>query len=473
MKDSKSYDIISLTLIHPHFKNEKYHTKNFERNFIIMSNNSYLYQFYKYVSSNVISMIGLSCYILIDTFFISLGLGANGLAALNLAIPMYSIVNGVGLMLGIGGAAKFIIFRTQNNKKNMNQIFMSTIAIGALFGALFVFLGIFFADEIAIILGSNEGTHVMASVYIQVIFLFAPAFILNNILSSFTKNDGAPRLAMIGMLSGSAFNILFDYIFIFVMRLGMFGAVLATGFSPVIGILILSTRLLKKQSNFSFALMKPVLHDIRQTLTLGFPSLINEVASGLAMIVFNILILKINGNVGIAAYGVITNIYLVVISIFNGVAQGAQPLFGEAYGEGNIKKRKLSLRYALITELVLATLIYIFCFIFAKPLIAIFNNEGNVLLQELAVPGLKVYFTAIPFMGINIIISMYLVSMEKGLLAQLLTLLRGIFLLVPFAYLLSALFKMNGIWITLPLTEAITTGIIMIGNYISSHYRHI
>lgn len=144
--------------------------------------------------------------------------------------------------------------------------------------------------------------------------IFAPAFIANNIILAFVRNDGAPQLSMAAMISGSIFNIIFDYIFIYPMRMGIFGAALATGFSPAVSLLILYI-FIKKHNNFKPIKCKFSLKFSLRIMSVGIPSLVTEISSGIVVFVFNIIMLQLLGNIGVAAYGIIANISIVVISI--------------------------------------------------------------------------------------------------------------------------------------------------------------
>lgn len=413
-------------------------------------------KFIHYVSANMISMIGLSLYILADTFFIAKGMGAHGLTALNLALPVYNLISGLGMLIAIGGAAQFITYKSTENNHDANNVFLHGLVLVLIFGVLFIFTGIAFSSELATILGANKAIHSMTSTYLQFVMIFAPAFILNNVLSAYTKNDGDPHLAMIGMLAGSLFNIVFDYIFIFPLHLGMLGAVLATGFSPVVGILVLSTRFINNKSTIHLEHMRFKINLVLKTFTLGFPSLINEVSGGIVMLIFNYLILHIAGNIGVAAYGVIVNIYLVIVALFNGIAQGVQPLMGECYAKGDHADLEKVRYHAIILGAVIAFIVYLLMFVFNSPVVSAFNSEHNSALQSLAESGLILYFIAPIFASYNIITIMYLISINQPLPAQLVTLLRGIIILIPAALILSSTIKMTGIWLTLPLTELLT-----------------
>ena len=244
----------------------------------------------RYVAFNVLGMAGLSCYILADTFFVSFGLGADGLTALNLAIPVYSLIHGCALMLGMGGATKYAVFRGQRAFKNAERVFMNTVLAAAVSAIFFAAAGLLCSKTLAGLLGADDTIFAMTEIYLRVLLLFSPAFIFNEVLLCFVRNDGGPRLAMAAMLCGSLSNIVLDYMFIFPLHMGIFGAVLATGFSPVIGMAILSRHWQQEACGLNFRLQKPELLLTLQTLALGLPSLVTEVASGVVMIIFNFLI---------------------------------------------------------------------------------------------------------------------------------------------------------------------------------------
>lgn len=422
-----------------------------------------LKEFIQYVVLNVCGMIGLSCYILADTFFVSKGLGANGLTALNLAIPIYSFVHGSGLMLGMGGATKYSIYRGQKREKNANKVFSNTIYSMVMLAVIFVLIGIFFSGNLTRLLGADEAVFAMTKTYLKVILLFAPAFMANDTLLCFVRNDGNPTLAMTAMLTGSFSNIILDYIFIFPLDMGIFGAVFATGLAPVISLLVLSRHWIKKQNQFHLEKVKPSFDLIASLFSLGVPSLITEVASGVVMIVFNSIILRLQGNIGVAAYGVIANLSLVVTSIYTGIAQGTQPILSRSYGYGDRKSLTQILKYAVETMLVISCIIYVIFFLAADPIAAVFNSENNAELQKIAVIGLKLYFIAIPFVGFNIILSSYFTSIEKAMPAQIISLSRGFIVIIPMAFLLSLLLKMTGVWISYPAAEGLVSlmGIIL------------
>ena len=412
-----------------------------------------LREFARYTSLNVLGMIALSCYILADTFFVSLGLGADGLTALNLAIPVYSFIHGSGLMIGMGGGTRYSILKSQGNHQEADRVFTNVLYLAAVLAALFVAAGLLFAGDLVRLFGGTGAVFTMCRTYLRVILLFAPAFLMNNVLLCFVRNDGAPQLAMAAMIGGSLSNVVLDWVFIFPWGMGIFGAVFATGLAPIISMGILSPHFFRKKNQFRPVPCKPQLRRTARILSSGVPSLVTEVSSGIVIIAFNGLIMGLEGNTGVAAYGVIANLSLVVIAIYTGIAQGIQPILSRSYGTGDRAGLTIILRCAMMTQVVVSLLIYGIVAAFAPQIAAVFNSEGSASLQAIAEQGLRLYFIACPFAGCNVVLSMYFTSTERPLPAHIISLLRGFFLILPLAFLLAWLGQMAGIWLAFPLTE--------------------
>lgn len=414
-----------------------------------------LQEFGKYVSQSVLSQLGVSCYILADTYFISKGVGADGLTALNLAIPVFSVMNGCGFMLGIGSGTKYGIMKGTGNEKRGDVLFTSSLCVVTVLAVIFMLIGLLAADPITVLVGANAEVYDMTRTYLQVILLFSPMFMINNLLGAMIRNDGNTSLAMTAMLSGCLFNIVFDYIFVFPMGLGLFGAVLATAVAPIISILILLQHFVKKKNQFRLIRVRPDVRLVASAAGLGVPSLVTEVSSGLVIAVFNLLILGLAGNVGVAAYGVVANISIVVIAIYNGIAQGVQPLLSREYGRSQEKNVHRFLGWAMMLTVILAMVIYVGIYWNADVIAMIFNSGRDMDLQRIAVEGLKIYFTACPFVGVNILLAIYFAATDQAAPAQMISLLRGLIVIVPLAFIMANVAGLTGVWMTFPLTELV------------------
>ncbi len=413
-------------------------------------------EFARYVSVNIAGMIGLSVYILADTFYVSKALGINGLAALNFAVPIYSLINATGLMLGIGGGSNYSFYMGSNEKEKANKAFTTSVFLGLILGLMFLLAGIFLPYKIASLLGADGYVQQLSGEYMRVILCFAPAFILNNVLIAFVRNDKAPSLSMLAMILGSLSNIILDYVFMFPLKMGMLGAAVATGIAPLISIAVLSLHIIKHKNNFHIITYGDSTLFIKKICRLGASSFITELASAVTMIVFNLIIINVGGEVCVAAYGIIANIALVVIAIFTGIAQGIQPIISTAFAQNDRHTISKTVKYGAVTALIGSVLIYLLSCAFSGQLVSIFNSENSVLLMNVSKQGIYIYFIGFFFAGLNIVMISHLNSTGKTNISFLMSILRGVVIIVPVSLIMSRLFGMNGVWCSFVITEMLT-----------------
>ena len=388
-----------------------------------------LREFGHYAAMNILGMIGISCYILADTYFVAQGLGSLGLAALNIAIPAYNLMNGIGLMLGVGAATQYTLARTQNDRRQADSVFTHAAALGLLLGLLFLLGGLCFAKPLAGLLGADAQTLGMTTTYLRMLWCFGPFFVMNNVLLAFTRNDGAPTVAMCGMIAGSLFNIVFDYIFIFPCGLGMFGAALATGFSPFVSILVLLTHLRRPSRGFHLVKTPLRVSRVPSLCAPGLSSLIGEIASGVVLLLFNLVLLRLSGN---------------------------QPLVSRSSGLGDREQLRRLFRWGICTALGIAAVLCVSVFLGAEPLTAVFNSEHDPQLAAYAESGLRIYFTGFLFAGVNMVTAAFFSASDKTVQGFAISLLRGVIAVPPILFPLAWALGVDGVWLTFPMVELVT-----------------
>ncbi len=412
-------------------------------------------QFVKYVSQNIFGLLGTSCYILADTYFIAQAAGTDGVTLLNLCLPIYNFIFAIGSMLGLGAATRYAILRAQGDERAV-RYFSNALLWALVFALPFMLAGVFCPEVLLRLMGGDREIIALGVGYARIFLLFTPFFMCNYIVSAFTRNDGDPSLAMVATLSGSLFNVVFDYIFIFPMGLGLPGAALATAISPMLSIAICSTHFLKQSNTVAFVRKAPSLRLLAQSCQLGISGFVGELSSGVTTTVFNFLLLRLAGNVAVAAYGVVANYALVATAIFNGVAQGAQPLVSQCYGRNEMAGAKKLLLLGCGTALGLAAVLYGVVLGFTDSLVALFNSENSALMAEFAHSGMRLYFAGYFFAGCNIVAAGYLGAVDRPTEASITSLCRGMAAIVVCSLVLSALFGMAGVWAAFPASEAIT-----------------
>lgn len=415
-------------------------------------------QFAKYVSLNIMGMVGLSCYILADSYFIARAQGADGLTALNLALPIYNLIFAIGSMTGVGSAIRYTIAKSRGFSDADDYVFNSlffTVITGLLFSAA----GLLFPDRIMTLLGADESILKTGTSYTRIFMSCSPFFMINYAANAYVRNDGAPNTAMAATLISSLFNILFDYILMFPLHMGMDGAALATGLSPVVGILICLIHFRSEKCTVKIKICRPSFKKLFYSWQVGISAFVAEISSGVITMTFNFLILSIAGNTGVAAYGIIANIALVAVAFSNGIAQGSQPLVSRSFGmkkhDEVVKLRNMSLLTAFFT----AAVIYTVLAVFAHEITELFNHEKNEQLASYAVTGIRLYFTGIIFAGLNIAGSSFFSAVENVRASFTVSVLRGFVLILLFAFILSSLFGMNGVWLAYTAAEAVSAAV--------------
>ena len=195
---------------------------------------------------------------------------------------------------------------------------------------------------------------------------------------------------------------------------------------------------------------------------MGISAFVGHVSAGVTTIVYNYIILSIVGNTAVAAYGIIANIALVVIAVFNGLSNGCQPLVSRDYGAGKHDNVKTLKNLSFFVSLVLSVILYAVIFLNADTLIGIFNSENDQELYHYAHLGVRLYFIGIIFASVNIIGASFFSATNQAKNASVISLLRGFVLIVVFAGIFSKLFGLNGVWISYAAGEAVTTWVMFI-----------
>lgn len=411
--------------------------------------------FYKYLINSVLGMLAVSFCILADTMFIGQGIGSDGLAALNICIPIFNLFNGLGLLFGMGGATALSISRGKGEIVESQRIFTKSIIIAILVGITLSTLGKIFTEKIGYILGANISNIYMVKEYLSGVLIFSFSYILAHTTSSFIRNDHNPRLAMIATVTSGLSNVILDYLLIFIFNMGIKGAGLATSIASLINLLILLTHFISKKCSLRFIKFKINVKDISRILFNGLPSFIVEISSGIVIFIFNLKLLNIVGNIGVSAYSIIANVSLVAAAIFTGISQAMQPIISVNYGANKIDRVKRVRKKAMKTSIMVGLSFYIIGILFPQFIVGMFTSEKGQIV-DITVNAIRYYFLAFIFMGINIVNGAYYQSMEHRILSNSISLSRGIILIIIGITILPVFLGVNGVWLSAVFAEVLT-----------------
>lgn len=396
-------------------------------------------------------MLGVSLYVLGDTMIVGRGLGAAGLTALNISIPMINVLNAIGLLFGIGGSTLISKALGEGRRDAANRLFTKSLLLTGVTGILLTVLFMVFIEPLCLFLGASDAAFPMVKDYLHTFLAFALPFVLFSAGTALVRNDNGARLVMGAMLAGSVFNVLFDYIFIFHLDMGMRGAALATGLAPCLGLAILSSHYLRRKNllKLDFSALTP--RPFARVMAAGTGSFVLELSSGIIIFAFNLVILRLAGDVGVSSYSIVANLALIITAVFLGTALGIQPLISFHEGTGNREMIMKVFRLGMEVALILGCFFLALGLVVPRFLASLFITDEAVMAY--AVPGIRLFFLAFPLMGMNIVWTMKHQSRNHIKTALFVSLFRGLVFLLISLLALSALFGMTGVWLSFPVTE--------------------
>src|SRR5699024_9151606 len=411
--------------------------------------------FVKYLIPSLFGNMLMAINVLIDGLFVSHGVGEQGLAGVNIAVPIYSLITSVSLWIGMGGATLYSIAHGKNNRHRGKEIFTHSIILAIITTGLFIIFCLLFEQPLAYLFGANDSIISYVENYLHIILLFGLVFVLQNILSIFIRNDGNPTLAMAGLIVTALVNIILDYLFIFIFKWGVKGAAYATVIGTFMGLLVLLTHFLTKINQMEFVRSKIDFSLLRHIFSIGFPSFVVQGSVAVMVIAFNITFSYFVGEKGVVAYAVVNNIYTVFLMMFTGIGAALQPITSYHYGAQHHQRLKKFIRIAIITAFSAGVVAFMFGVLAKGMIINIFGMNIPEIIDYTKI-GIVYFFAGYMFLGINIVFVEFYQSIGKTRIATSIVLSRSLILFIPLLWILPNLFGPNGIWLVFPISEGLT-----------------
>ena len=411
--------------------------------------------FFRYLIPAILANMVTSIYILADTIIIGKGIDTLAMAALNIILPLFNIFFGVGLLFGVGGSVLMSIARGRGDEQLGKCYFTLSVILNAITCLILTVLLWIFMEPVVRFLGATNATLPYIRDYAPYVILGLSAFAFSSLLQTFVRNDGAPKLAMIAVISGGVLNVILDLIFVFPLQMKMAGAAIASVIGSLCTICILLLHFLSKTNGLNFSLKGFSLSCIGRIFQNGFTSFLVDITSGIVMFVFNIKILEYAGDNGVSMYGVICNTAIIVVCLCNGINQAAQPILSTNYGAGFTKRIGQIRSLGIKTALIICALPTILGLIMPNMFTYIFLNPNEEILA-MSSSAIRIYFIGFLAMGINMFVVGYFQSTAKPKLSLLVCLSRGCVLSIIFVTILAPTFGINGIWASVPLAEFVT-----------------
>jgi len=394
---------------------------------------------------------------MIDGVFISRFVGSTALAGVNLTLPLINFIFSISIMIGVGSSTLIAIKFGENKYDEGNRIF--TLAT-----FLNLFLGIFISTIILLniervinILGANKSQEIYKYVkdYLSIIVFFSVFYMAGYAFEIYIKIDGKPSYPAICVLVGGLTNLVLDYFFVVIFHYGVKGAAIATGISQITSCTMLFLYIVLKAKHIRFKkLTKISFNKIAKIFKTGFSEFLTEISSGILILIYNLVILKKIGVLGVSIFGTVSYITSFITMTMIGFSQGIQPIISYYLGKKNHENLKDILKISIIFLGVLGIFCFFFIGIFSEYIGKIFFREQDMILYVKRV--LRIYSLSYIVIGINIFVSAYFTAIKKVIYSALITFPRGILFNSILLLILPSIFGNKVIWIVSFLSEVLT-----------------
>lgn len=412
--------------------------------------------YFKYLSAAFGSALISSIYGMVDMAMVGKYHGPDGTAALAVVAPVWNIIYSLGLLTGIGGSVIFSTGRGSADNKDAgeNQYFTSAV-IGSVALAVIAWIGLIaFEAPLLRFFGADDALLPLAREYLKPVKVVFPLFLFNQMLAAFLRNDSAPALATISVLSGGIFNVFGDWFFVFARDMGIFGAGLATAVGNTVSFIIMITHFFSKKNTLRLVTPHHLGYKLKRIFLTGFSTFFIDVAMGILTILFNRQIMKYLGANALAIYGPIINISTFVQCCAYSVGQAAQPIISINYGAKNANRIKETLCLALYSCTFFGIAWTALSVAVPNLYIHIFMTPTEEIL-EMAPEIIRAYSLSFLLLPFNIFSTYYFQSIMKPKVSFVVSVARGLVISGALILVLPLIFNPTSVWFAMPITELI------------------
>jgi putative MATE family efflux protein len=403
---------------------------------------------------SIIAMVLTSLITIVDGFFIGNYVGQEGIAAVNLGLPILYVYLAVGIMFGVGGIAIAGMALGAKEIRKSNDVFNQTVLSSILVSVVLTLLVYLFFKPIMVLIPMDTQVSGCFEQYYSIMLLAYPVMIVNSTLGMFIRGEGKPQQFMMINVFTVICNIILDDIFIRWLQFGIGGIGLASLISLVIGLCFFVMFFFKKSDVFKFRKFKFSTSVLRDTVANGGSEFIGQISMSISMFAYNWVIMKAAGVSGVAAFTIIGYVAYLFGMVIIGFGQGASPLISFAYGAGEVELSKTIRKKTNLFVFVAGAVVMVVMMIASKWYGGIFVRSERV--EALIQSGICIFVISFLFSGINTITSFYFTSIGRAKESALISSSRGLVVLLLCIVTLPALFGMTGVWLVAPVTEAIT-----------------
>lgn len=412
----------------------------------------------RFTIPSIIMMIFTSIYGVVDGIFVSNYVGKTPFAAINLIMPFLMIFGAIGFMIGTGGSALISMTLGTGNRERANSLFSMLVYVTILLGAVAAAAALIFLEPVAKLLGAEGEMLGYCVEYGRIILPVLPAFMLQNTFQSFLITAEKPQLGLYVTIAAGVTNMILDALFVAVFHWGLTGAAVATALSQLVGGLIPMGYFCRKNTSL-LKLGRPIWDGkaLLKTCTNGSSEFMTNISLSLVNMLYNFQLMRLAGEDGVAAYGVIMYANFIFIAIYIGYSIGTAPIIGFHYGAQNHDELRNMYQKSLRLIAVASAVITAISVAAAGLLSGIFVSYDPAL-HAMTRRGFALYSFSFLFMGINIFASSFFTALGNGLVSAILSFLRTLLFQTATLILLPLILGIDGVWLSIVAAELLALG---------------
>jgi len=426
----------------------------------------------RYSIPATVGVAAFTLYNIIDRIFIGHAMGPLALSGLTVTFPIFMICIAIGVLVGVGGGTLISLRLGEHRFEEAENILGNVVALFSIGGIVMGALGLIFLKPLLLFFGATETTLPYACSYLGVLLWFIPADFLAMGTNNILRAEGNPRISMYTLIVGAILNIVLDYIFIFPMNMGIFGAALATGISKVVSAIwiMLHFRIGKYRSlTLHIRNLRLKWNLVQPLVTIGLSPFIIQLVASTVVVALNRQLIRYSGEVAVGAMGAMFSIMMMLNMPVWGMIQGAQPIIGFNYGARNFQRVHKALCACLIYAGLIGVVGLIICQSVPSFLIGLFG-KNNPEFSEIGVHGIRLFLCMLPLTNLNMVGIQFFQATGRPKHSILLNLFKNVCCLLPALFVMPYFFGLNGVWLACPLCDLLAFIVVAIA-LIYEHHR--
>jgi len=412
---------------------------------------------WQYSVPAIIGTLANSLYMVINRLFVGNMVGADAISGMSVTMPISFILVAFGMLVGIGAGSLISIRLGEQKKEEAEHILGNALTLCLIFAIVISGALLFSLNYLLTKFGASSDILPYGRQFISIILCGSIFQFISFGLGSTIRSEGNPRISMNIMLVNACLNIILDYIFVYIFKLGMPGTAIATVISQAFSATLVILHFLSPTSILKLRLknLRIRWHFVVDIFAIGMAPFSMQLVSSVINIIYNQSLAHYGGDNAIGAFGIIFTLTMFILMPVFGINQGAQPIIGYNYGAKRYERVKETLKQTVIWATVIVTGGFILVEVFAAQLMNSFSSDIDLI--NIGTHGIRIFLLLLPVIGFQITSANFFQAIGKALISMVLSMMRQVILLIPLLLILPHFLGLNGIWYASPVSDIIAS----------------